>query len=68
MEASDSSPVAPSSSAEQGSPFMRLSTEIREMIYRPLLVAKYTVKEHSMTTKEVSLSAAMYLIHTDIRL
>lgn len=38
---------------EQESHFMRLSMEIREMIYRPLLVVEYTMKEHDMRTKEV---------------
>ena len=33
--------------------FMRLPTEIREMILRYLLVAKYTIREHCMNSKEV---------------
>lgn len=65
MGPSDSSPVATSGNAEQGSHFMTLPTEIREMIYRPLLGAKYTMTEHSMTTKEVSLSMAKCFIYTD---
>ena len=34
---------------------MRLPTEVREMIYRYLLVASYTMREHNMKSKEVSL-------------
>ena len=65
MGPSDSSHVATSGNAEHGPPFLTLPTEIREMIYRPLLVAKYTMTEHSMTSKEVSLSTAKCFIYTD---
>ena len=54
------------SSARQASHFMRLPTEVREMIYRPLLIARYTMREHDMTTKEVSPSTLQSLAFADI--
>ena len=36
------------------------------MIYRPLLVAKHTMTEHSMNSKEVNISKAEYLDYADI--
>ena len=58
MSYSDSIFVATDINVGQGSHFMRLPTEIRDMIYRHLLVAKYTMTEPNMTSKEVSLSAS----------
>ena len=34
---------------------MRLLTELRAMIYRPLLIARYAMTEHSMRSGEISL-------------
>ncbi|CAF9922819.1 MAG: hypothetical protein ALECFALPRED_002234 [Alectoria fallacina] len=52
MSYSDSIFVATDINVGQGSHFMRLPTEIRDMIYRHLLVAKYTMTEPNMTSKE----------------
>lgn len=57
--------MATNTSIEQKPHLMRLPTEIREMIYRHLLVAKYTMTEPNMTTKEVSLSALKCFRHFD---
>lgn len=46
---------------DQDPPLMRLPTEIRNMIFRHLLVAKHTMKEPSMTTEEVSLYKSKFL-------
>ncbi len=39
--------------SEGNSPFMKLPMEIRENIYRHLLVAKHTIREHNMNSKKV---------------
>ena len=46
--------------------FMKIPLEIRLMIYRPLLVSKYTMKEHDMNSKEVNLSRLSCFIYADI--
>lgn len=48
------------------SPFMRLPTEIREMIYRPLLISRYTMREQNMTSETVSRSSLDCLTYTDL--
>ena len=55
MSSSISVSVVTDFNTEQISPFMRLPQEVREMIYRPLLVARCSMMELNMTTKEVSL-------------
>ena len=54
MNSSVPAPVSPDVSVGQVCHFMRLPTEVRLMIYRYLLIARYTVREHNMTSKEVS--------------
>lgn len=56
MIPSDSGSVAAVGNSEHDSPFMKLPTEVREMVYRHLLIAKYTMREHNMNSKEVCLS------------
>ena len=46
--------------------FMKLPLEIRLMIYRPLLVSKYTMKEHDMNSKEVNLSRSICFMYADV--
>ena len=45
--------------------FMRLPTEIRLMIYRPLLISEYTMMEHHMNSKEVSFPRSSCLMYAD---
>ncbi|CAD6594353.1 MAG: hypothetical protein ASARMPREDX12_008700 [Alectoria sarmentosa] len=52
MSSSSSVFVAADVNIGQDSYFMRLPTEIREMIYRYFLIAKYTITEPNMTSKE----------------
>ena len=46
--------------------FMKIPLEIRLMIYRPLLISRYTMKEHDMNSKEVSLSVSSCFMYADI--
>lgn len=50
----ESPPIVADSKME--SPFMRLPTEVREMMYEYLLIAKHVAKEHNMNSKEVCIS------------
>lgn len=61
MKASDAGAFPIVMDREGESPFMRLPTEVREMIYQYLLIAKYTATEHNMNSKEVSLSYSRVL-------
>ncbi len=66
MSSSDSAIVAKTANVDQGSYFIRLPTEVREMIYRPLLIARYTMKEHNMNSKKVGFAVSYCLNHTDV--
>lgn len=55
MDIPDSGAMATVVRSKDDSPFMRLPAEIREMIYRPLLIAEHTKREHNMNSREVSL-------------
>ena len=55
MSFSDSGSVTTIVDSYYAPPFMRLPTEVREMVYRHLLIVKYTMREHNMNSKEVGL-------------
>lgn len=55
MDIPDSGAMATVVRSKDDSPFMRLPAEIREMIYRPLLIAEHTKREHNMNSREVGL-------------
>ena len=57
MGPSSSMSLDTKSDVVQLSAFMRLPTEVREMIYRPLLIARYTMREQNMTSEAVSRSS-----------
>ena len=46
--------------------FMRLPTEVREMIYRPLVIARYAMVEHRMNSREVSYSIKDFSTYADV--
>lgn len=45
---------------------MRLPTEIREMIYRPLVIARFVMVEHRMNSKEVGVLFHDFSVYADI--
>ena len=46
--------------------FMRLPIEVREMIYRPLVIAKYVMMEQTMNSEEVCYSIEDFSTEADI--
>ena len=51
---------------KQVSNLMSLPTEVREIIYRHLLVIKYTMTNLSMNSKEVMVPASKHSMYTDV--
>ncbi len=51
---------------KQVSGLMSLATEIREMIYRHLLVSKYTMTTLNFTCKEVMVLVSKHSMYTDV--
>lgn len=65
MSSSASTSVVPNVNVEQDSHFMRLPTEIREIIYRPLLIARHAMMEPNVTSDVVSLPTSDSFAYTN---
>ena len=66
MTSSDSILLATKVDVQPICHFMRLPTEVREMIYRPLVLVRYAKVEHRMNSKEVCHPKLGFSAYADI--